>query len=228
MSEDLHKYFKTTDKEVIFLGDKLQAYIPARYENYELLDFQDNNVATFGIFDITINDKLKHGILLPSILYLKPSTIEQVTKDGATFYELTFNKNDTFIANTTFVKIDSLVYITFLEFIQNGNLPKFLTYDQTAFLMLKISKICGTRFEVNHAIVEIMLAHLFRDSTKLTLPYRKSDYKNPPKFISLKHISYGAESTTSKLLGSYFTDGLRSALVNQNDVNHELEAIVGS
>jgi hypothetical protein len=229
MSADLTKFFNTTDKEVIFTGDQLVAHVPERYENYELLEFEENNVVTFGVFDMTINGVLEHGLLLPSILYLTPSNIEKVTNsEGTVVYDLTFQKNDTFIATTTYVKMDSLVYVAFLEFIQLGKLPKFLNYDQAAFLMARLSKICGLRFDVNHAIVEIMLAHLFRDAKDPNIPYRRTNYKDPPKFIPLQQVSYGATSTTSKLLGSYLTDGLRSALVNQNDVNYEFEAIIGS
>jgi hypothetical protein len=204
------------------------AHVPERYQNYEILEFQENDVATFGVFDLTIDGE-EHGLLLPSIIHLQPSSIEKISSsEGKVFYDLHFETNDIFISNTMFLKIDSLVYVAFLEFIQYGKLPKFLDYTQTAFLMALLSKICGLRFDVNHAIVEIMISHLCRDQKNPNIFYRQTDYKNPPKFIPLAHISYGTTSTTSKLLGSYLTDGIRSALVNQNDVSYEFETILKS
>jgi hypothetical protein len=227
MKINFHDYFETTKKEVIFKGDKLIAHIPQRYQNHDLLTIHEDHVLSLGVFDITINDKFEHGLLLPSLLELAPNHVEQVSDaDGKVYFNLTFHKNDVFIKHTTYMKMDNLVYIIFREFIQLGNMPKFLTYRHAAFLMAVISKLCGLDFKVNHAIVEIMLAHLFRDQADPNKPYRLTDYKKPPKFIPLMQITYGADNTTSKLLGSYFTDGMRSALVNQADVNYEFESIL--
>jgi hypothetical protein len=224
---DFKSFFKTTEKEIIFTGDKLVCHIPERYENYDVLSFHEDTVKSLGIFDLIINDTHHHGLLLAAIISLNPRMISKHTHDNdKVYYHLTFNKNDVFITDTTFVKNENLVYIVFSEFIQLGNIPKFLTYDTLAFLMVKISKTSGLNFKVNHAIVEIMLAHLTRNPNKLTEPYRRTDQSNPLKFIPLSHVSYGADNTTSKLLGSYFTDGLRSALVNQADTAYEFESII--
>ena len=50
--------------------------------------------------------------------------------------------------------------------------------------------------------------------------------KNPPVFIPLRSVVYGATNTTNKLAGSYFNEGVISALVSPSTRIEPIEELL--
>jgi hypothetical protein len=76
---------------------------------------------------------------------------------------------------------------------------------------------------MDHVIFEIVYAHLHRDKDDITKFYRNTDMKKPPQSIPLRSVNFGPTSTTAKLLGSYFDDGLTATLISHSDTRHDIE-----
>lgn len=222
MASDMQKYFKTIGDEVIFTGKTLEVFIPKRYENHDMVLVQDI-VKTLGIFEMLIDGTIKKGFLLPALITMMPHETYTTNIEGIDYYVAKFITGNKFMASKTILKQGHIAYFMFLEFVSLGNLPSFLSYDETAFLFDRAVSICGVKLDFNHSIFEMIFAHLFRDSKDLTKKYRHTAMKNPPTFIELRSVTWGTDSTTSKLVGSYLGDGLNSALVNQADQPSELE-----
>lgn len=219
------QYFKKIKDSIIFVGKSLEVRIPRRYENYDMLIIE-NKIKCLGIFEMIINGNINKGLLLPAIIEMDPSESYNTNIDEVDYLVLKFVNGDKFMTKTTILKQAHIAYSMFVEFISLGNLPKFLSYNDTAFLFDKASKVCGVNLNVNHSVFEMIYAHLFRDKDDLAIRYRHTDMKKPPEFIELRSVAYGTDSTTAKIVGSYLSDGINAALVNQSEQRHDLEDIV--
>lgn len=220
------KYFKIDKKQkkVFFDSDKLEVFIPDRFEKFGGLSVEEN-VEALGVFDMTINDSIETGIFLPAIIYMEPSSVDAYNVGADSLTRLTFHKGDTFMYSEV-VKDAELAYQIFHEFIEVGKAPNFIQYLDFAFIMDMLQSVTGLKFKVDHAAFEIIMSYLFRDPDDLSTQYRLTDMKKSPRLIPIRQVAVLAESTTSKLLGSYFDEAVDSALVNKAEESTELEEIM--
>jgi hypothetical protein len=215
--EDISQFFKqdTVNKVVYFIGDKLDIYIPIRYEDKGLLTITER-VSTLAIFDMVINDTINVGFLFAATITIEHSQLDRVTIDNEQYLHLTLYKNDRFMCNTDYIKNDKFGYILWVEFIALGRLPRFITYENVVWLFDRIAEVIGVNFGVNHSVFEMLYAHLFRDSNDLSVKYRLTKMDKPPTMIELRNVAYGPDDTMSKILGSYMNVGLNAALITES------------
>jgi len=216
--------FKLVDNKFIVNIKELYAYLPKRYESFDFLHI-GNEIAVFGVFDIEYNKEL-HGFLLPAMIIMIPSEINNVKIDGVDYYKCTFYEGDTFMNNTSIIKNAALASRMFKEFIEYGNMPRFVTYNNIKYLFDNVKEITGINFYMNKVIFEMIYAHLYRDADNLNLQYRNSSKTKQPIFIGSRNVAYGPDSTSAKIFGSYFSDGLNSSLINQSNKQYELEDLM--
>lgn len=226
---DFSQFFKVNKKDqtCAFTGDSLKIKIPNRYANYNLLTVEQT-VSTLAIFEMVINEKHSLGYLLPVVINIAPSSVDREVIDGEEFTVLNLIEGDLFMTNTELIKVPAIAYAMFTEFVTLGHLPSFLTYEDCATLFSKTEKYCGVNLKVPSVIFEMIFSHLFRDSDDLTVPYRLTEMKKPPKFVELRSVSFGPPTTLGKIVGSYAQDGVNSAIVHPAEQNTELEDILRS
>lgn len=226
---EIKKYFKhdPKTKRLIFTGKELIIKIPKRYEVYDLLHV-GNNVKTLGIVDLEFDQKERAGLMLLANIKIHPSSITQTEIKGLTYYVLTLNKGDIFIDGTDIIQDSTIAYSIFVEFVSYGKLPYFISYDDIATLFDTAERMTGSNLDMDHVIFEMIYAHLFRDPNDIMKFYRHTDLKTPPVNIPLRSITAGPQSTTAKIMGSYFPEGLNSALVHPSKERHVIEDLLRS
>lgn len=222
---DHSKYFKKEKDSLIFIGNKLEIYVPVRYGQHGCLDIEES-VKALAIFDMTINESMQTGMLLPAKVTMKPNDIEAIMRDGERYQKMTFLKDDVFIVDTHIVKDEHIAYVMFYEFIYGGKTPRFMTYDHLGFIFEKAVQVTGIHFPTNSAVFEMMVAVLHRDPNDLTKFYRLTDMKKKPLQIPLLTVAHAATSTTTKIVGSYDNEGYDAALINASDVPSEIENLL--
>jgi hypothetical protein len=222
---DLEKLFvrDPKDKSVRFMGKEMTAYIPKRYINLGQLAIADK-VTTLGIFTMVVDGE-KCGFQLPASIVTDPSDISEVTFDGVPCVALTFKHGDLFMLTTDVVQDASLGYVLWKEFMSLGNIPSYVTYDGMFDFFDDLAEITGRGINVNHSILEMVYAQVFRDSEERTKLYRNTDMKKPPVMIGVRDVAYGATSTHARVFGSYANQGMNAALLNPNSKNSDLEDI---
>lgn len=225
MATDFARFFQKKDNKVVFTGDRLEVRIPRRYENYDMLVIADD-VKTLAIFEMIVDDQVQVGMLLPAVITMEPSDTYTTSLDGQDYTVLIFTKGDVFVANTDVIRNPAIVGIMFEEFLSLGNMPKFLSYNERAFVFDLASEVCGLNFPVNHAVWEMIYAHLHRDPGQITKVYRHTSMTEPPEMVPLRSVSYGPDSTTARLLGSYANDAIDSSLVHPSTQRSELEDLL--
>lgn len=216
--------------EVITKGG-CKVYFPTRYEEQGLSEI-GSEVVLLGFFAI-VHDNNDYGVskALTKVKML-PDEIEQVKIDDEEYTVLTFLSGSVFIENTQVIMDSNLLYVVWNEFISKGKLPWFIDYRDLSQLFKHAPHYTGVKLGANHAIWEMVAATISRDPNNLQKHYRQTiksiDYlkTNPPVVVKLNSVTYGATNTTTKLLGSYFDEGLTSALVNPSTKTEPIETLL--
>lgn len=227
MNNKIMQFFKIDPKNnsYIFQGNKIEIFISSRYEANKCLRI-GNTLSTIGLFDFVINDKIEDGLFLPAILEMEPSNVETIKINDEEFVKATFYNGDVFIKNREVQKVQDLGYVIFYEVINQANRSKHLDYFKIVKIFDIVAEVCGINFGVNRKVFELICAHIHRDRKNLSVFYRQTDMKQPPEIIQFRDISHGTVTTTGKMIGNYFDDSLRSAIVNPTEEGSDLENIM--
>ena len=226
---DLAQFFEQDDKEqcVRFIGDKLECFIPMRYQNENYLVIS-NEIQSLAIFSIRINDTIDGGLQLPALIRIDPSDTYETTIDDEKFLVCVLTKGRRIMCSTSVLQIERIGYFVWREFLSLGHFPKYITYQNVNSLFDDMREIAGRGIGANHVIMELVLAHLFRDAKNLNVKYRHTDMIDPPAHVTLRDVSYGPSTTHSRMFGSYSDTGRNAALLNQSDTNSELSDLFRS
>lgn len=210
------------NKALHFKGKELVIHIPKRYETYGLLEV-GNTVKTLGIMNLVFNEKEYAPLCILGIVEIVPSEIEEIVINNSNYYKLTLNDGDTLIKHLDIIQDGSIPYSIFMEFVSYGKLPYFFSYENVSKIFDTTKKMTGVGLDIDHVIYEMVFAHLHRDKEKKSIFYRLTDMKKDPLYIPLRSVELGTQSTTAKLLGSYFNDGLTASLITENTTHYDIE-----
>ena len=209
----------------------VKIYIPQRFVEKQLAAIGAETYIV-GIFVMVVDDKFYAVSTVNAMMRIQPSTISTVKFDGDSYLEFYFAPGSVVIANTLLLKADALVYKIFNEIIAKGHVPWYVNYEDLAKLFDTADTHAGVNLMGSHAILEMFAAAIARDPNDRSKYYRhaiqqQSDVEtSPPKMIALNSVTYGATNTTAKLLGSYWDDGLTSALVNPSQKTEQIEELL--
>lgn len=220
----LEQYFELSEEDncVRFLGEKLECYIPERYTSLNLLEV-GATVKTLGIFKMVIDDDITCGLQLPCVIEIDPADVSKITDGQEKYYLCTLNKGGQLITSLDLLQNAKIGYLTWREFMSVDHMPDYVNYENVAFLFDDLKECTGKGIAADHAILEIIFAHIFRDAKDPNVFYRHTNMKEKPYKITLTSISYGTSGTFSKIAGSYAQQGYNSAMLNPAEENTELE-----
>lgn len=223
---------KLPDKSVM-TTKPMKIYIPERFREKSLAEV-GSEVYILGMYALVMEDKYYSVAKVCAMMRIKPTAIATVKYDGETFLEFTFDPGSVVIATTSLIQDDELVYHIFNLFISNGKVPFYMGYDDVAAMFNTADKYAKMRLAKSRSILEMFAASIARDPNKRTEYYRHSLPKGTeapakgPAFLSLRNISMGPTNTTARLQGSYWNDGLTSALVNPSKRRERFEQLLRS
>jgi len=206
-------------------------YSPVRYAERNLSHIGAENYI-LGIFAITTEDKYYGVCLLNTMVPIEPSSIQKVKVDGDDYYEFSFVAGSTVITNTNLVKTDTLVYRIYDEFIAKGYVPWYMGYEEMGHIFDSAKTFAGANIGANPEVTQLIASIVARDPTDRTKYYRtavknrEDMQKLKPVFVPLKSVQYSATNTTTKLGGSYFQQGVTSALVSPATRTERIESIL--
>lgn len=209
----------------------ISIYIPERFTEKQLADIGAETYIT-GIFAMVVDDTYYAVSTVNATMRIIPTTISTVKFDEDTYLEFSFAPGSVVIADTQLIKADSLVYKIFDEIIAKGKTPWYLAYEDLGTLFETADTHAGVRLAPSHAILEMFVAATARDPNdrskyyRHTVQDRKQLETSPPEMIPLRSVSDGATNTTAKLMGSYFNDGLDSALTNPSSKKENIEQLL--
>lgn len=218
------------DKRLITLkGCKI--YVPTRWEERGLAEV---GIDTYicGICAIVVDDLYYVVSLVNANWRIEPTSTLKIDIDGDEYYEFTFEPGSTVIATTMLVRIDTLVYKIFDEILSKGRVPFYLGYKELGKLFDTAKTHAGANIGLEHEVTELLVSMVARDPKDRHRYYRQTvktaeDLKKVlPVIIGLRVVPYAATNTTNRIAGSYFDDGLTSALVEPTDRVERIEEIL--
>lgn len=216
---DVSKFFQHDEKEhcIRFVGEKLLCYLPIQYENKGYLHV-GSFIATIGVFPMVINDTIHCGLQLPGIIGIEQASLTKETKDEVEYYVAELHKGDKLIRTTDLLENDKTGYILWLLYMSNGMNLAYADYEMKASLFDDVKEFTGKDLGANHAMLEMILAHLNRDPDNLSVLWRHSGMptNKKPKQLSFNAVGEITTSTHSRIIGSYANEGLTAALITKD------------
>ena len=227
--KEVDQFFEYDDvnKCMTFISSSLEVYIPQRYSVYNLLNIADT-VTTLGIVDLVIDQKYHAGLMILATIEIEPDDVEKVMINDLQYIKLILSNGCKFIKNTERIADSSIVYAIWVEFVERGKLIYNLNYDTLATIFNQSKSMCDLNIPVDAVVFEVIFSSLCKDCDNLTIPYRLTDMTKPYKMIGLRNVGYAMTGTTSRLLGSYFQQGLNSALIQTSTQHSEIEDLLRS
>ena len=211
----------------------LKVYFPESYLSSELGNL-DHSLHSIAIFGIVVDDKYYATSSACAMCELAPSTTNTVSINGTSYLELHFAIGDKVMVHIDLVKSGPLVYRIYNEFIAKGKIPWYFTYKDLAFLFGTALSHGGANLRADSSLLELIASVLARQKKDKFLYFRHSpellDLNADPKpvFIPLKSVSLNATSTSSKLLGNYFSEAVTGALITKTESTEDLEKLLRS
>jgi len=203
---------------------------PERFTTKRLAEVS-SVVSSIGIFAVRCGQDYAVSTV-NAMVRMTPTYIATEKYDGEPYVELHFDQGAVIVPNVNIVKDNSIVYWIFDEFISKGKVPWYVAYEDLATLFITAQRHAGFRIGPNHAIMEMFAAAISRDRSNPKLYARHTatgrclTQDAAPRFIALRNVSYGPSNTTAKLMGSYFDEGLTSALNNPADKTERIEELL--
>lgn len=227
----VHSYLRELEDGRLVTTKGCKIYIPTRFAERGLASI-GIETHIVGIYAIVVED-LYYGVsMVNAMIRIEPTSTMKVVIEEEEYFEFMFEPGSTVMASTQLVKQDTLVYKIYDEIISKGRVPWYLGYLELGKLFDTAKYHAGANIGGNHEVTELIVSMIARDPKDRTKYYRQTvktldDLKRtPPAFIPLRSVTYAATNTTNKLAGSYFNDGLVSALVSPADRVERIEEIL--
>ena len=209
----------------------LKIYIPSRFDERGLA-FIGIETQIVGIYAIVVDDTYYGISMVNAMMRIEPTSTVKVIIEEEEFYEFYFEPGSTVVSSVELVKTDTLVYKIYDEIIAKGRVPWYLGYTELGKLFDTAKYHAGANIGTNHEVTEMIVSMIARDDKNRHQYYRQTvkslaDLKtNPPAYIPLTSVVYGATNTLNKLAGSYMGQGLVSALVTPTERVEKLESLL--
>lgn len=217
----------------ITLNKNLSVIFPTRFINKHLA-YMGDTVNVLGIFAIVDDDNNYAIMNIPAMIELTPNMSNEININDDPYMLLEFDQYGVFSNNTKLLQEDGFIYDLFDDFFIQGNIPWYLDYEDLSNILVLSQKYAGSRIGSNPLGLEILTSIAARINSDKTIFYRtlskdkEAMKKQKPSYVALQNIYYTFSSTLAKTSGSYYKDGIVSAVVNKEKKKNKLEVILTS
>ena len=217
-------FIKEKDNSVRFIGEELIVNINKKYENFGAFNI-DDGINTLAIFNMKIDNE-DYGYILPAVIKMFPSNIEEEKKGKEEEYKLTFKKNDIFIKSTVVVKRTDLIFAIFKMFVFFGIRYDFMTENNISRVFDNFGMTGFNMSYTDSSISSAIFSELYRNPKNIQELNRLVDNVEKGIAIGLKNISLTASKLTTKLAGSYLKENLTAAVIQEHTQESEIENLL--
>lgn len=165
-----------------------------------------------------------------ALIELNPNKTEVVKIGSVDYHQFEFDAYQVMIKTSNIIKRDNIIYNIFDEFLFKGKVPWYLEYEDLGKLLDTAKKFANSDVGKNQDVIEFIVSMIARTSNDRTINIRHilNNYKDlhDISYVPLSSVFYSVNTTINKLSGSYFNDGIVSALVKKTDDISEIEKIL--
>lgn len=203
-------------------------YVPSRFRDKHLAEL-GNETYILGLFMLTVDDKFYSVNNVNAMMRIEPSSINDVVLDGKDYLEFIFEAGDVVFPTTDLVQSDKLTYFIFDEILAKGNVPVYLDYNDLCHLFSSALKFAGVKLASTPTILHLLISKIARSPKDHNVYFRQVTNGNDldtVHYIPLRSSTHGGTNTSARLMGSYFSDNVTSALVNPAVHEENMEHIL--
>ncbi len=217
-------------------GDALVAkadctiHFPKHYTGGKLGAISDG-IMIPGYFGIVVGDTFAVN-KTPAIMTFYPETLTTYTENETEYLMLQYGAGDVILRQLSLVKNSDTLFRVYDEIVAKGNTPWYFNHTDLSALFDEALYSAGVDLKLPRCILELISASRTRSASNKVAYFRNTLKKQEDltdkvaEVIPLRSVAFGATSTTARIVGSYFDEGVSSALVNQNDRLESVEALL--
>lgn len=186
----------------------------------------------YGLFPIILETGEYVLCNVCALVELNPFKTMLVTIDEVPYHEFYFDANQVVIKTTDLVKRDTLMYNVLDELIFKGKIPWYVEYEDLGKLLDTAKLHADSNVGQTQEVMEFITSMIARSKDDRSKYIRLAADKlsdvgiGKLEYIPLNSVFYAVNSTVNKLSGSYFSDGVISALVTKSDKAEKIESIL--
>lgn len=215
--------FVTTNDRVITKQD-CSFLIPFNYLAHKLATTGEQ-VFTASIFCIVVGDRYAVCASCAN-LEISPDEVNQIKILGVEYLEFNFAAGQVVIPTQNVLVDSDLAYEINKYFYTYGRVPWFMSYDDVNIILKMHKEYSGLNISPNNIPFEIVTSKITRDRNDKFTYYRHTGMSQGPVVVPFKSVLFNATNTTSKLLGSYLSDGFTSALLSPSESVETVETML--
>lgn len=215
----------------VIAKEKVTIYIPEYFTRSALADI-GSDIYIVGIFAMVLDDGSYAKSNTPAKLRISPIYTRELKIGAMDYLGFVFESGSTVIENTDLFKDNSLLYLVFNDILSKGRMPFQLSYDDVGDIFAKAKEFTGSGIMDNWEVMAILISMLARDPDDPNRQFRErvksfNDADSlTPYWSPIRSVQFMATNTMSKLAGSYFSDGLVSALTTETKEVEPIESIL--
>ena len=186
---------------------------------------------SYGLFPVIYGDSYS-VINVNALIELNPAKVNIITVDEVEYYEFSFDAGQVVIKTTDLIKRSDIIYSVFDEFIFKGKVPWYVGYEDLGKLFDTSKQYADSIAGQNLEVIELLASMITRDTKDRTKYIRTAIDKYSDTgiehidYVPLSSVFYSVNSTVNKLAGSYFSEGVISALVTPTTKSSKIENIL--
>lgn len=195
----------------------------------------DKDLELLGIFAIVDRKAMKYAVFsIPGMIQAPIQTMRSFTYQEEVYRVLEYQASDTLILNTNIVADELLDYYIYDYFVALARIPWYMNYLDVLTIYDKDAYYIGKNMVDIPQVIEMILANIARDNQNDKHMYRDrlksldEVITRPPTWVPLRNVSLGSVDTYNKIMGSYFDDGLTSALAEKSKKMTRIEKVLRS
>lgn len=206
----------------------LKIHIPARFADIGLAQIS-TEITIYGICALILPDNTYSVMLINAMMNITPYKILKQDILGVDYYEFYFKANEPWLKSTSLVKQGSTMYTLINELDFNGKVPWYINYEDKGKILDTAAEHAGSNLGKNHAINETLASIVSRNPANKQMYFRhmlKDKKLEHPDYVPLDSVFYSTKPTLNKIAGSYFKDGIVSALANPSETSSTVDRLL--
>ena len=146
-------------------------YVPYRYVEYGLAKIGIEN-HILGVYALVFDDSVYTVSRINAMVPINPSQTNRIKINGEDYLEFVFEANSIVIKNMDLVKMDTIIYLIFEEFLLKGHVPQFFSYEDLGRLFDSAERHAGTGIVKQRKLMQVIASLCARDAENREVFYR--------------------------------------------------------
>lgn len=207
--------------ESIHSKEKTIIEFPAWYRDKGFYEAQELTTL-YGVFAIIIGNRYSVS-RVPTFIKTAPIAVNEVDRDGETYIQLLYGKDDPIVHSIKVIKHTISSYTYFETNFMKTREPWFVEPSDVVLTMDNMQRYAGSNLGANYIANEFIVSFITRSGSDKKKYFRQTDGKGVYEYVDLMNVFYSTVGLANKLSGNFLKSSITSAIVQKNIGETKLE-----